>query len=78
MEGKKYFFAQNSSKPIAQETNKFMKIRMTNMLIKGEELGNKPNWQTGQTHWSSYTNSEEKMFLNFIIRTNETMDEIIL
>lgn len=48
------------------------------MLIKGEELGNKPNWQTGQTHWSSYTNSEEKMFLNFIIRTNETMDEIIL
>lgn len=56
-------------KPIAQETNKFMKIRMTIMMIKGEKLNNKPNWQTGQTDWSSsYTNSEGKMFLSFIIR----------
>lgn len=46
-----------------------MKIRMTVMKIKGEELDNKQNWQTGQTHWSSsYTNSERKMFLSFVIR----------
>lgn len=32
------------------------------MMIKGEELDNKPNRQTGQTHCSSHTNSEEKMF----------------
>lgn len=32
------------------------------MMLKGKELYNKPNWQTGQTHWSSHTNSEEKMF----------------
>lgn len=30
------------------------------MMLKGEELNNKPNGQ--ETHWSSYTNSEEKMF----------------
>lgn len=30
-------------------------------MLKGEELDNKPNRQTGQTHWSSHTNSEEKM-----------------
>lgn len=35
---------------------------MTITTTKGEELDNKPNWQTGQTHWSPHTNSGEKMF----------------
>lgn len=43
------------------------------MVLKGEELDNKPNWQTGQTHWFSHINSEEKMF--FMLYNHNEADQ---
>lgn len=41
------------------------------MMLKGEELDNKPNGQPRQTHRSSHTNSEEIQVFSMLYYHNE-------